>query len=233
MKAHSVKSNAKRHARRLAEAYPALVPAEPQMAVTGFWYPAVETEVSVADLPAEVTESCVVIQIGRAASEPLDWSAMVTDEPIGEGAAATAPAAPEPVGDDATPAPAAPEPVADISAEEIAAIAAAPAVKSTPEEIRARLAERRARLDASREAHPVPAPAPKRRGRVPTDWAQRLLAALAGPMGITAAEAGAEFGWVEHSARARISVEARKAGVVVTKNRVPGRGTVYQITSAS
>lgn len=52
---------------------------------------------------------------------------------------------------------------------------------------------------------------------------------LCRPEGTTLAEAGAKFGWQEHSTSAFISVNFRNQGMATTKEKVDGRGTVYRL----
>lgn len=49
------------------------------------------------------------------------------------------------------------------------------------------------------------------------------------PEGATLAEAGARFGWQEHSTSAFLSTQFRNKGMPTTKEKIEGRGTVYRL----
>ena len=74
------------------------------------------------------------------------------------------------------------------------------------------------------------APATERKPRVPKEeQVAHIQAMLERPEGATLAEAGAKFGWLEHSTSAFISVNFRNKGKTTAKEKVEGRGTVYRL----
>ena len=78
MKTHTVKSNAKRHARKLAEKYPGLVVLEPVPVAAGAreWFPAVEwlewsaNGKRAIDVPDEIHDTCMLIRPATGATDP-------------------------------------------------------------------------------------------------------------------------------------------------------------------
>lgn len=60
MKSHSVKSNAKRAARKLCDKFGVFEPADPVQSGNGEWFPAVTLTGALVDIPAEVTETAVI-----------------------------------------------------------------------------------------------------------------------------------------------------------------------------
>jgi hypothetical protein len=81
----------------------------------------------------------------------------------------------------------------------------------------------------STRSRPTPTAPATARKRVPKEeQVAHVRAMLARPEGATLAEAGATFGWLEHSTSAFISVHFRNAGLKTTKEKVEGRGTVYR-----
>ena len=139
MKSHSVKSNAKRAARQLAEQHAGILVVEPVENPEGGWFAAVE-RTAYGELPDAVTSAAVV----------------------------------------------------------------RPTVYDTP-----------------------PAAAATPGGKT-----GRMLEMLQAPAGATVAEIGAAFGWQAHTTRAAISVQTRKANLVVATEKVDGRGRVYRATPA-
>ena len=147
MKSHSVKSNAKRAARQLAEQHPGFVAAEPVLGTAGQWLPALDT----AD--------------GRPAAFPD----ALREHALFVGTLPPAPPAHEP---------------------------------------------------------------PTAGTATPGGKTGRMLEMLLTPAGATVAEIGEAFGWQAHTTRAAISVQTRKATLVVATEKVDGRGRVYRATPA-
>lgn len=237
MKAQSVKSNAKRSARQLADRFSGIDVAEPVPAtIAGAgWYPTVR--IAPGCLPSavapEVFEAAIVLTENGDRYDPN--APQQPTEP-------QQPAEPASLSDDDFVVPAflrgsmgtepAPVPPVEITPEEVRAIASAEPVKSSPEEIAARRQARRDRLAAK----PAEAGPSKRRGTVTADGAPKkdaMIDMLKRPQGATAIEIAKLMGWQQHTARARISVECRARGIhveKVAKDQSRG-GNIYRATA--
>lgn len=140
MKSHTVKSNAKRAARQLAEQHAGILVVEPVENPAGGWFAAVE-RTAYGELPEAVTSAAIV----------------------------------------------------------------KPTVYDTP---------------------------PAAAAATPGGKTGRMLEMLQAPAGATVAEIATAFGWQPHTTRAAISVQTRKAKLVVATETVDGRGRVYRAAPA-
>lgn len=77
-------------------------------------------------------------------------------------------------------------------------------------------------------AAPVAPAARLKRGGKPEQVAA-VAAMLTRPEGATLSEIGAQFGWLDHTTSAYISVNFRNLGRTTSKATVAGRGTVYRL----
>lgn len=189
MKAHSVKSNAKREARKFCAENPAFEPAEPHATdcSKSAWFPVVTYLGSMAN------HACRAV--ARAEAKGLEGRFIVVDR---DGKRIET-AEPAPV--------AAPKPMklADMKA----AVADMPPTKSTPEEIAARRAARRERI-AEAKANPPPPKQTK---------VHDALRMLERPEGATGAQLQAAFGWLPHTVRGFLStLKSKGQPITTTKN---------------
>ncbi|OHV85794.1 DUF3489 domain-containing protein [Ensifer sp. LCM 4579] len=231
MKSYSVKSNAKRFARGLAEKYSGVTPVEPVPTdcSKNEWWPAVRAENK--DYADAVADVAVVVNIREIAPYP---------EPLAEDASGMKAAF-----DAVTPAtegdlePVKVEPLVfsaetiasrpELSKLDIAQAAASlpPPVKSTREEIDARRAERRARIDAEKAEGTRTATGAK----VKINKTTVILDLVKRPNGATQTELEAATGWQRHTLRGYIAGTLRKRlaplGKDIECRRVKGQETRY------
>jgi hypothetical protein len=275
MKTHTVKSNAKRHAKKLAEKFPDLVVLEPVPVAPGAreWFPAVEWREWSAngkraiDVPDEIHDTCMLIRpaplpdlawpddfagksidldpkpvviggprFGKTAvmneiiEQALDDGrtiAIVSGGDVVEvrGAGVAKDIAP---GDSELVTINKPRSVGPSAAlltpAQLATMAAQlpPPVKSTPEEIAARLSARRERM-ATKALEPVKEAAPKvPRGAIIVELCSR-------PGGATQAELEEATGWQRHTLRGYIAGTLRKRGHAIVVKKIKGEPTRYII----
>lgn len=209
MKSYNVKSNAKRFARQLVAKFPGYIADEPMPVIPGAkeWFPhvAAPTKVLAAGIPDEISGTAYVN--GRLAgvtsaalAEPVTvlagkatGKAVETTVTIAEAAAMT-PAAMK------------------------AAVADLPLTKSTPEEIAARRAARRARV-----AEPKPAKVAK------ATKADTIIELVSREGGATSAEIQAATDWQAHTIRGYIAGTLRKRGHDIISKKIKGEETRYMI----
>lgn len=196
MKSHTVKSNAKRAARKLAERFPEVVPIEPLKRDDGLWLAA-----------ANVTGGI---------SEALAGAAWESVSLFSDDSKADAPAKEEP-------APSAPEPV-KVTAEDIASLP--PRKASTPEEVKARRAERRERLEKEKtEGKRAPDGS-----KIKPKTKAALIVEMASREGGATLEAICDAtGWQRHTLRGFVGGTLRKAGHDIQLVREPGAPSRYVI----
>ena len=207
VKAHTVKSNAKRAARKLAAAFKwtCLEAAEP-IAVDGAWHPAVQIISAKACDPA----------VARDVVEYVADEAVIIGLPamVGEYGAAPDPK-PTPYSPKPKPAdlPSKPKPLA--GADLVSAICAIPPTRSSAEEIEARRAERRARVKEEKAAgkrdrfgNKVD---PEKAARGPSR-AEIIVALVSRPGGALVEDILTATGWQRHTLRSYISETLRKRG---------------------
>ena len=240
MKAHSVKSNAKRASRKVAEVAPdQWEVAEPVPAEGGGWYAALQAKVAglahdrfvvhpvpiaaalqdAADTPNEPdgTAGDLIAHMGTAEVPAEPETVEPTTKPVD-------PSRPKPVDPPTKPKPTA----ADIAA------ALPPPTRSTPEEIAARREERRQRIEAEkaagtrdRQGNKVePARSPKR--------ADIIVALVSRPDGATTEELMTATGWQRHTLRGYIAGTLRKRNLnIISTKGVGGASTVYRLQAAA
>lgn len=229
MKSHSVKSNAKRAARKLAAKFPGLFePVEPSEAASVgnvSWYPSVEIRsgVSLDAIPAEVIESCVVVNHPDVATAERarrlfgDGVPEPTPEPVKR---------PVPGKDE----PAKPKPSAKrkVSAKEMMAAAATlpPRKEYTREEL-AELRRRRKEQTAREIAEGIRTPDGKKINRTRADVIVELTSR---PGGATVAELTDATGWQPHTVRGYIAGTLRKRGHDIQARKMKGEPTRYTIS---
>ncbi|GGD19798.1 hypothetical protein GCM10011335_23370 [Aureimonas glaciei] len=209
MKAHTVKSNAKRAARKLADRIPGLTPAEPWEAEGGGWWPAVDAET------AEAADAARAEAYVRA--EPV--VALPKPAPV-------APTKPKP-----TDLPAKPKPLA--GADLMSAVRAIPPTRSSAEEIEARRAERRARVEEEkatgkrdRFGNKVD---PEKVARGPSR-AAIIVALVSRPGGALVDDILTATGWQRHTLRGYIAGTLRKRGHDIRS--VKGKPARYMMGAA-
>ncbi|RVH56268.1 DUF3489 domain-containing protein [Sinorhizobium meliloti] len=243
MKSYSVKSNAKRFARGLAEKYSGVVPVEP-VAVDcskSEWFPAVTAEnLDYADAVAEwavVTNRKELGHPGEIAgwtdqAPEVEWS----PEEDASGLKAAFDDVPPATEGDLEPIEAVAAKIngEGVSAEvirssDLAALAATlpPPVKSTREEIEARREERRQRIDAEKAAGTRTANGAK----VKINKTNVILDLVKRPNGATQTELETATGWQRHTLRGYIAGTLRKRLAPVGKGiecrRAKGEETRY------
>lgn len=196
MKAHTVKSNAKRAARKLADAFKwrCLEAAEP-VAVDGAWHPAVQI------IGANKVDPDVI----RDVKDFIGNEAVIIGLPPKP---AIAPARPKPVDK-----PVKPKPLA--GAEFVSAVRSIPPTRSSADEIEARRAERRARVEEEKAAglrdrlgNKID---PKKAERGPSR-AAIIVALVSRPGGATVEDILTATGWQRHTLRGYIAGTLRKRG---------------------
>lgn len=208
MKSYNVKSNAKRFARHLADKFPGYIADEPVEVTEGArdWFPAVAapTKVLAAGIPEEISSTAYVN--GKLA----EVTAARVAEPatIIKGKASGAIETTATRGEAATMTPAAMK----------AAVADLPPTKSTPEEIAARRAARRARV-----TEPKPAKAAK------TTKADTIIKLVSRENGATSAEIMDATEWQAHTIRGYIAGTLRKRGHDIIAKKIKGEETRYMI----
>jgi hypothetical protein len=191
VKAHTVKSNAKRAARKLADSIPGLTPAEPWEADGGGWWPAVDAATTEA-ADAARAEACIRAEPVAAPPKP----------------APVAPSKSKPVD-----APSKPKPLA--GADLVSAIRSIPPTRSSADEIEARRAERRARVEEEKAAgkrdrfgNKVD---PEKGARGPAR-ADIIVALVSRPGGALVEDILTATGWQRHTLRGYIAGTLRKRG---------------------
>jgi len=243
MKSFNVKSNAKRAARKLAEAFPGIVAAEPVETSTGAreWFPAVSIMAGV--LPASIAP-----EVGRAAlivgASEVEAPAPVTVTEIASAldTDVTAIIAGIKSGDLAPPHMSEPLPSAPAGAAEFAAALEAdgvdpatakalaelpPPVVSTPDEVAARRAERRERIarekaegtrgaDGSKRK-PEKEPKVKKAAKADT-----ILELVSREGGASIPEICEATGWQRHTLRGYIAGTLRKRGHDIVRTSANG-----------
>lgn len=209
MKSYNVKSNAKRFARQLAERFPGYIADEPMPVIPGAkeWFPhvAAPTKVLAAGIPEEISGTAYVngrLAVAAAASlaEPVT---VLAGKATGKAVEATVTIA---------------EAAAMTPAAMKAAVADLPLTKSTPEEIAARRAARRARI-----AEPKPAKVAK------ATKADIIIGLVSRPDGATQAELETATGWQRHTLRGYIAGTLRKRGHDIVLKKIKGEETRYMI----
>ena len=216
MKSFSVKSNAKRFAKGLADKFPGIEAIEPVETEVGAkeWFAAVRVvdhSIDKAALHASVAESAVI--------HGLDLGG----EPVNEAGA---------VGEDVTDIPAFLRKDTEDRAKRTAEAAKhlPPPVVSTPEEVEARReAKRTARQQAKNEGgQNVEGARKARTGAV----AEKAFAMLRRSGGVTAGEMQEALGWQPHTLRGWISTQNSKgAGITKVKDSIT-KVTVWRIVGA-
>mgnify|MGYP002078637347 CR=1 FL=1 len=204
MNSHTVKSNAKRHARKMCEKYPGFTPIEPREANrTGSWLPCVRDDRDDRSVvPDEIKATCLVASVATYVVVDEEGSTFPDESKSTHTVVAD-------YHMEAEIAPAAQSPTAR---ELVVAALNAPKIKSTPEEIAARRAERLARLPEK--------PAQNARG----EKKNQIIAMLLRPEGATGKEMQEATGWCSHTVRGYISRDVRGLGFIVDRS-----GKVYKI----
>ncbi|RWE59813.1 MAG: DUF3489 domain-containing protein [Mesorhizobium sp.] len=209
MKSYNVKSNAKRFARQLVAKFPGYIADEPMPVIPGAkeWFPhvAAPTKVLAAGIPEEISGTAYVngrLAVAAAASlaEPVT---VLAGKATGKAVEATVTIA---------------EAAAMTPAAMKAAVADLPPTKSTPEEIAARRAARRARI-----AEPKPAKVAKE------TKADIIIGLVSRPDGATQAELETATGWQRHTLRGYIAGTLRKRGHDIVLKKIKGEETRYMI----
>lgn len=218
MKSFNVKSNAKRAAKKLAAQFPGYSVLEPVPVSEGAreWYPALAA-------PGRL--------IAEGVPEDVKSTAYINGKDMSDAAAALTAIPAEVAATVAGGSVNVPATVKAVTAEQAAAMAAAlpPPVQSTKEEIEARRAERRARIEQEKVSGIRDTSGAKR----PETKAAKILEMVGRDGGATLDEMSAALEWQRHTLRGYIAGTLRKRlkaiGKTIESRRVRGEPTVYVI----
>lgn len=239
MKPHTVKSNAKRAARKIAEAAPEKWEVvEPEAAPGGGWFGTVRAKLPglthdlVVVLPAEAPPPFATLEAEGVGTINLTAENVsgVDDKEISLALGASFTPAKPPVKPKPADLPAKPKPLAGSDFAKV--VADIPKTRSSAAEIEARRAERRSRVEEEKAVGLRDAagnkidPAKVAKGPKRADIIVRLASR---PDGVTVEDLMKATGWQRHTLRGYIAGTLRKRGHAIECVQAKGEPTRYQI----